>query len=66
MGILYQVVIKCRKCESEQRITIPDTFSAGETLKKLSKIEKTDCPVCGEEPEDNWYFAGVRKVVSKT
>lgn len=53
MKILYRVIVKCRKCETERQIMIPENFTVEDTLTKLSHLEHTDCPTCGEEPYDN-------------
>lgn len=65
MKNLYSVIVKCRKCETQRQIMIPDTFSVEDTMKKLSHLKRTDCPTCGEEPYDNWYFVGIRKTGGK-
>ena len=65
MNTIYQVIFKCRKCESEQRAMIPDTMPVKDVFAKLHKVEKTDCPVCGEEPYNNWLFVGVKQTYTK-
>ena len=64
MKNLYRIIVKCHKCETERQIMIPENFTVEDTLTKLSHLEHTDCPTCGEEPYDNWYFVGVRKTRS--
>ena len=41
------IIFECRKCGHNLYVSIKN---------KLHKIEKTDCPACGEEPERNWIF----------
>ena len=65
MNRLYTIKFKCRKCETERTTLIPDTFTVENILTKLSYLERTDCPTCGEEPYDNWLFVGVGKVRGK-
>lgn len=62
MKAIYTIKFKCRKCESEFNVLIPDTFTTKQLLTKLSHVAKTECQICGEEPYDNWLFEGVGKI----
>lgn len=59
---MYTIKFKCRKCESEFNVLIPDTFTVEQLLTELSYVVKTECLACGEEPYDNWLFVGIRKM----
>ena len=48
------LVVRCHKCGHLLYLTIDDTI-----FDKIRKIEKTDCPNCGEEGFDNWFLKGI-------
>lgn len=41
-------IFKCRKC----------TYLVYVTKSSIMKMEKTECPDCGEEASGNWIFIG--------
>lgn len=48
------VVCQCRKCGHLLYITIDDKI-----FDDIKKIEKTDCPNCGEQGYENWVLRGI-------
>ena len=47
------VVFKCRKCE--HRIYVENT---DDIVRNLRYVSNSDCPNCGEEPDENWVLIG--------
>ena len=43
----YFIIFKCSKCEHEVHI------------KEVKNVINLDCPVCGEEPDENWILTGL-------
>ena len=53
------VVFKCKKCGHHIYIENTDDI-----VKMIRMVSNSDCPNCGEEPDDNWVLCGTSNYIS--